>query len=77
MKCFCSEKGCITPLCLYNNTLGDVTLAIEESLLSEESLTICAGCENPTDHSQHNVVKITPNQLLSLYNGPKHITFTP
>jgi len=57
------EKGCITPLSMI--AAGDkATLAIDESLLELPLLLMCAGCSDPLDHSQHNVVEIPPAALL-------------
>ena len=75
-ECFSSEKGCITPLSLYNNTQGDVTFVVDKALLDMPSLRICAGCDDPRDHSQHRVIDITPAQLLALVKesgGPEPI----
>jgi len=59
------EKGCITALTM--TAAGDkATLAIDESLLSLPTLLLCAGCNDPLDHSQHNVVELSPTALLEL-----------
>lgn len=73
---FCSTCGCITPLSLFNNSQGSVTPVFDKGLFGLSTLRVCAGCTNPTDHSQHNIVDITPKQLLQLLkesNTPKCI----
>eukprot|EP00516_Mucochytrium_quahogii_P005783 CAMPEP_0203762872 /NCGR_PEP_ID=MMETSP0098-20131031/15659_1 /ASSEMBLY_ACC=CAM_ASM_000208 /TAXON_ID=96639 /ORGANISM=" , Strain NY0313808BC1" /LENGTH=552 /DNA_ID=CAMNT_0050657453 /DNA_START=148 /DNA_END=1806 /DNA_ORIENTATION=- len=66
-ECMCLEKGCITLLSLYNNVQGDVTPAIDTQLFSgNQPLRMCAGCDDPLNHLQHNIVDITPDQLKTL-----------
>jgi len=66
------EKGCITSLSLLNDKSSKVKSIMDKKLLNLEKLTICSGCENPTDHSQHNVVDIAPTLLLKLLEGTGH-----
>lgn len=60
------DKGCITALQLAIKPKEQVTVAIDESLLAEPTLVMCAGCCDPLDHSQHNVCSIPPKALLGL-----------
>eukprot|EP01003_Olkasia_polycarbonata_P003808 NODE_264_length_1082_cov_218.129719_g223_i0.p1 GENE.NODE_264_length_1082_cov_218.129719_g223_i0~~NODE_264_length_1082_cov_218.129719_g223_i0.p1 ORF type:complete len:319 (+),score=68.32 NODE_264_length_1082_cov_218.129719_g223_i0:66-1022(+) len=60
------DKGCITSLSMANATPGSVTWVVDEGVLELPSLRICSGCTNPLDHTQHQVVDITPAQLLTL-----------
>ena len=45
-------SGCVTILALYNDTAAKVTPVIDKALMEMEALTICAGCDDPRDHSQ-------------------------
>ncbi|ETO26070.1 hypothetical protein RFI_11064 [Reticulomyxa filosa] len=66
------NKGCITALSLLNvsnNTDNNkLQWVLDRSLLDQKQLSICAGCLDPLDHSQHHVVDIAPNKLLELTN---------
>ncbi len=72
-EAFCQERGCITLLSLYNNTQGDVLPAIDKKLLAMPSLKICAGCDDPLNHAQHNVVDVKPQLLLELLKETGHV----
>jgi len=61
--------GCITSLSLLiapEQGAGSVTVALDETLLQHETLLCCAGCDSALDHSQHNVCRIAPQQLLAM-----------
>lgn len=68
----CIERGCITILSLYNDTSAQVVPVIDKSLLDEKSLRICIGCDDPLDHSQHNVVDIAPSEIMKLLEESNH-----
>ena len=68
----CLDHGCITVLQLYNDTAAQIVPIIENSLMKEKTLRICAGCEDPLDHSQHNVVDIPPSEILKLLQESGH-----
>ncbi|KAH9257874.1 hypothetical protein BASA81_003893 [Batrachochytrium salamandrivorans] len=72
-------KGCITPMWLFNNVQGNVVPVFDAKLMAEpdRALVICAGCDSALDHTQHNVVHISINQILQLVNegaAREHIT---
>mmetsp|Transcript_21844 Transcript_21844/g.38624 ORF Transcript_21844/g.38624 Transcript_21844/m.38624 type:complete len:586 (-) Transcript_21844:99-1856(-) len=70
---FCHEKGCVSLLNLYNNVQGDVIPVIDSELFKAETLRICVGCNDPVDHSQHNLVDVSPaliQELLAESNTP-------
>ena len=74
----CLVHGCITPLWLYNNPQGTVTLVVDSLLLAtpDKPLVVCVGCESPKDHSQHRVVEVSMNQMLSIAkeaSGKEHV----
>eukprot|EP00941_MAST-03F_sp_MAST-3F-sp1_P002791 g2791.t1 len=66
------RKGCITSLSLYNDVTADITPVFDSKLFELNSLRICAGCEDPADHSQHNVVDVTMEQILTLLAESGH-----
>ena len=72
MSSMCLDHGCITVLQLYNDTAAQIVPVIENSLMKEKTLRICAGCKDPLDHSQHNVVDIPPSEILKLLNESGH-----
>jgi len=71
-SCMCLEEGCITPLQLYNDVAAQCQLIMDEELLKMSSLRICAGCKDPSDHSQHNVVDISPGELVKMVKESGH-----
>lgn len=71
-SCMCSSSGCITLLSLYNDTAAQCVPVIENSLMKEKTLRICAGCKDPLDHSQHNVVDIAPSEVTKLLSESGH-----
>lgn len=67
----CQEKGCLTMLTLLGNKVGKVQLVVQEELWNSEPntcLRICAGCNDPLDHSQHNIVDVSLGTLKVLLN---------
>ena len=58
-----STAGCITPLWLINDPEGKVQAVWDSAVLEGGKLRICAGCADPKDHTQHNVVDIAPADL--------------
>lgn len=75
VKAFCNEKGCLTLLSLYNNVQGSVIPVIEKKLFSNNDnvLRICAGCDDPNDHSQHNAVDVSVTVIKEMLQE----SFTP
>jgi len=72
-SCMCLETaGCITPLQLYNDTAGQCLQVIDKALLDLKSLRMCAGCDNARDHSQHNVVDISPSEIMTMLKESSH-----
>jgi hypothetical protein len=63
-----STQGCVTPLWMVNNVQASITPVFDKALLdaSTTPVIVCAGCRDAKDHSQHNVVKITPAQMIAL-----------
>ncbi|CAD7947350.1 unnamed protein product [Amoebophrya sp. A25] len=67
-----SSKGCLTCLALWYNdaekTLDkeSVSWVVEKELLDIGEWRICAGCEDPLDHKQHNIVDINQEDLAAL-----------
>ena len=55
-----TTKGCITCLSLFYDKANNVTWAIDKELLANEEadICICAGCSDPLDHAQHNIVNM-------------------
>jgi len=73
------RPSCITALSLYNNTSTSVEWYVDEEVLAMDTLRICAGCNDPLDHSQHMIVDIKTADLLAMLaesgHIPKPITF--
>jgi hypothetical protein len=63
-------RGCITPLSLYNNSQASVIPVFDSALMAEpaKTLVICAGCDDPHNHPNHNCVQISVNEMLQLIN---------
>jgi len=66
------RRGCITALSLYNDVSAQITPVWDSKLLDQAMLRICAGCEDPSDHSQHNVVDIPLAKLQQLMSESGH-----
>mmetsp|Transcript_11275 Transcript_11275/g.13666 ORF Transcript_11275/g.13666 Transcript_11275/m.13666 type:complete len:391 (+) Transcript_11275:159-1331(+) len=75
-ECLCIDKSCLSLLSLWNNS-GAVVPVIDSKLFDGENiLRICSGCKDPLDHSQHNMVDVTPSmikQILTESNTPTPI----
>ena len=72
-KCLKVTRGCITALCLINADPATITYVLDSELeTSGAPLTICAGCNNPLDHTQHQVVRILPAQLAAILADAGH-----
>lgn len=75
-KYFGFERGCITALSLLNikgyDKSNGVQWIVDSKLMEmtdKSPITICAGCLDPMDHSQHHVVDIGSTKLLELVQG--------
>lgn len=69
---FGDHSGCITALTLIKDPVGAVSWVLDEALAEDGNLTICAGCGDPLDHSQHQVVDIPHAQLLEMLGETGH-----
>ena len=74
------SEGCITSLSLLNIESKNkkelnFEWVLDNGVLLEPNkvITICAGCMDPKDHTQHHVVDITPQLLLNLINQHSNI----
>ena len=63
------ERGCLTLLSLLNNPAGKVIPVVDSLLFTAPSLRVCCGCNDHLDHSQHNIVDISPDQIQTLLKG--------
>jgi len=66
------ERGCITSLSLLNDKKKQVISVFEPNIFNQPTLTICSGCKDPLDHSQHNVVDVPTDLLLNLLKASGH-----
>jgi len=63
-------RGCLTPLSLYNNPQNSVIPVFDSVLLEDmdKKMVICAGCDDPHNHVDHNCVEVSMNQILQIIN---------
>jgi len=66
------EGGCITSLSLLADKQNSVISVMDQNIFKQEIVTICSGCNDPLDHSQHNVVDVPSDILLKLLQESGH-----
>jgi len=66
------ERGCITSLSLLADKQNSVISVMDQNIFKQEIVTICSGCNDPLDHSQHNVVDVPSDILLKLLQESGH-----
>ncbi|KAF4660017.1 hypothetical protein FOL47_007352 [Perkinsus chesapeaki] len=69
-NCLKSERGCITCLSLYYDENNRVQWVVSTKVLNLDKVCVCAGCLDPKDHTQHNVVTMTLQQISEVI--PQH-----